>query len=307
MADILPPKVTKKSVVEGIHTRQDFNKVVDTLQRFTKRGVEKPVELKEGVRVTLFEKHLLDENLKAFNNKVKYHRNKHPTDRDMYPETKTYEDVLDTVKTRKDIAYVNQSLQRFLEPDSTTIVKSKSGARATKWEVEEFYHNQEVENEKRRQRKKELDEKEVTLGGKPTGSKRKEMGSIKENDIKELHKNYDNMSMQEWKKAKMLYEQRLKESYNQRKKEVMLSNYIKGLIHEGYSESLQNYMLTIPLDKFIEIVDTDEIATFDFIYDPQELKNKESRLWDLWEQHSTGKNENPNITIEGILYDDING
>lgn len=220
MADFLPDTVSLKSTMEGIETRADFNRVINSLKRFSKRGAEKPIT-------------------------------------------------------------------------------SSRGARATKWEVDEFNLAQRVDNARKTRERKEILSSPVTIANEPTGVTRAEMGSIKENELKPSKHDFNSKSQREWDLARKALERRLKDNYTTKMRRYMQANYIRGLMNAGYSEELIKYMTTIPTDKFFQIVGTDEVGTFEFIYDPLELKTKEDKLWDLWEEHGTGKNE-LGLTMEEI-------
>ena len=52
LKEYLPAKVSKKEVKEGIETRADLNRTLNSLQRFTKRGAENPVQSSRGAKAT---------------------------------------------------------------------------------------------------------------------------------------------------------------------------------------------------------------------------------------------------------------
>jgi hypothetical protein len=52
----LPSKISLKQARTGIKTRQQFNNLINSLARFTVRGAEKPVENKQGLKVTKWQK-----------------------------------------------------------------------------------------------------------------------------------------------------------------------------------------------------------------------------------------------------------
>lgn len=55
MADFLPQRMTKKEAIASIETRADFNRLTKSLQRFSKRGAEKPVTSSRGAKATQWE------------------------------------------------------------------------------------------------------------------------------------------------------------------------------------------------------------------------------------------------------------
>lgn len=51
----LPPKMSVADIKKSIQTRQDFNREIASLKRFLKKGAEKPVVNKQGVKTTKYE------------------------------------------------------------------------------------------------------------------------------------------------------------------------------------------------------------------------------------------------------------
>lgn len=56
MSDILPERVSKRELMENIKYRSTFNREMRSLDRFSRRGAEKPVTNKQGVTVTSWER-----------------------------------------------------------------------------------------------------------------------------------------------------------------------------------------------------------------------------------------------------------
>lgn len=215
------------------------------------------------------------------------------------PAMLDYQDAKSQIKTRQDFHNFVNKYERYLREGVEETIKSDRGAVASKWAVREFEIAQRAENTRRRAVAKRLGEQDVTIAGKSTGVKRAEMGKIKENAVKPSKKNFKSQSQEEWERASKLFERKMMSTYNDERMQAMVENYIKGLIAEGYSDDLLQMFNKIPLDKFREIVDTDETATFDFIYDPLELKSKEESLFELWEQYVDETIDN-HIIIESI-------
>lgn len=225
-----------------------------------------------------------------YNNKL-YRLNKnHPELREFLPQRITKKDAIASIETRADFNRLTASLKRFAKRGAEAPVSSSRGAKATKWEVDEFKRKQAAENARRTRERKKLESQEVTVAGKKQGKTRAEMGSVKSNELKPSKKKFERMSSAEWDKAKALMDKRMRSSYQSDQRRLMQVNYMRGMMHEGYSEDLINYISTIPNDVFFRITQTDETATIDFIYDPIALKAKEDVLWDLWEPHGSGKN-----------------
>lgn len=245
----------------------------------------------------------LERLINNFNQKLYRTKKNKPELAEYLPQRMNKADAIASIETRDDLKRLQGQLSRFTQRGAEKPFESSRGLKTTQWAVDEFKRNQRAENIRRAKRKKELGEKEVKRGGQPTGAKRKEMGKIKENAVKPSKKNPARMSAEEFEKASKLFEAKMRESYTEEQKRNMQINYIRGLIHEGYSDELANYLTTIPTEKFLEIIDTDETATFDFIYDPINRQTKEDILWDVWEEHGTGTNV-LGASLDEILYDE---
>lgn len=243
--------------------------------------------------------------VKNFNAKITRQLKKNPELEKALPDKVSVKELKKDIATRKDLNFYLNKMKRFSEKGAEEIVKSDKGAISTKWAVQEFEREQKAENRRRKKREKELGEKEVTVSNKPTGAKRKEMGKIKENEVKEHKGKFKNKSQEEWEKASKLMEKRMTDAYSQDKKKQMLENYVKGLISEGYSDKLLKMLDKVPIEKFLELNDTDENASFGFIYDPIELKAREDYLIELWGAHMDA-NTNNQINYGAIVKQVVN-
>lgn len=56
LAPYLPDRLTVKGVTENIATRSDFNREINSLQRFLQSGAELPVNTQSGMQITRWEK-----------------------------------------------------------------------------------------------------------------------------------------------------------------------------------------------------------------------------------------------------------
>ena len=155
--------------------------------------------------------------IKNFNAKVNRLHKHHPELGTLIPEKINFDNAVNEIKTRADFnRYVNKH-SRFTRKGSEEVVTSSRGAIAIKWEVNEFSINQRAENLRRANTLKRIGEKQVTIGGKDTGAKRKEMGRIKQNEVKKSKKKFKNMSQKEWEKASRLFDRKMRSTYNNEK------------------------------------------------------------------------------------------
>lgn len=234
-----------------------------------------------------------------YNNKLYRLKKNHPEMVEYLPQRMTKTQAIDSIETRADFNRLTKSLQRFSKRGAEAPVTSSRGAKATQWEVDEFNRMQRIDNARKTRERKALEAKEVKIAGQGQGKTRAEMGSIRQNELKNANHKFSSKSQKEWDLAKRALEQRMKQNYTDKSKRYMQANYIRGLMNAGFSDELIKYMSTIDPDKFFEIIETDETATFDFIYDPIELKVKEDKLWETWEEHGTGRNQ-LGVTMEEL-------
>lgn len=201
------------------------------------------------------------------------------------PAMLDYKELKNSIKTRRDLKNIINRYERYLREGAEEVIKTDRGGVLTNWTAKEIKIHDLTENARRARTQKKLQEKPVTIAGKETGVKRAEMGSIKENEVKPRTHNIKNMSKSEIENLMRLIDKKLHSAYNTEKQQKMLENYVKGLISEGYSDDLIKLMDKVPIDVFMELVDTDEVATFDFIYDPVELSARSENLYNLWKDN----------------------
>lgn len=236
----------------------------------------------------------LERLIKNFNAKLyRLHKN-HPELVDYLPPKVTKADTIASIETRADFKRIANSLQRFTRRGAETPVTSSRGAKATKWEVDEFRLKQQIENARRTRERKAIEEKEVKIAGKGTGKTRAEMGSIKENELKPSKKRFDNMSQKEWELATKAMDKLFNATEREAKRLQMRENYLKGLTENGFLDDapeLEEYIRGLDIDTFYETVQTDETATFFFYKDPIAYKARLDTLKETWQAAYEGANE----------------
>lgn len=67
MEEYLPPKISTKKMRDEIKTRRDFKNVLNSVERFMRKGSEKPIITKEGVKTTAYEKKEIEIKIRAIN------------------------------------------------------------------------------------------------------------------------------------------------------------------------------------------------------------------------------------------------
>ena len=76
LKEFLPEKISVKDLKNNIETRQDFNRELKSLKRFSKKGAEKPVLSKSGITTTAWEKKEVGYKVALLNRKRKAEREK---------------------------------------------------------------------------------------------------------------------------------------------------------------------------------------------------------------------------------------
>lgn len=76
LKEFLPEKISVKDLKSNIETRQDFNRQIKSLKRFSKRGAEKPVLSNSGITTTAWEKKEVGYKVALLNRKRKAEREK---------------------------------------------------------------------------------------------------------------------------------------------------------------------------------------------------------------------------------------
>lgn len=67
MEEYLPTKISTKKMRDEIKTRRDFKNVLNSVERFMRKGAEKPIITKEGVKTTAYEKKEIEIKVRAIN------------------------------------------------------------------------------------------------------------------------------------------------------------------------------------------------------------------------------------------------
>lgn len=220
-----------------------------------------------------------------FNNKIYRTKKAHPEMEDFLPSRVSKKDLVNSIETRADFKRIANSLARFSKRGAEAPVVSTRGARATQWEIDEFKRKQQIENARRTRERKALEEKEVKIAGKGTGQTRAQMGSVKENELKPSRKNFQNMSQKEWELASKNIDNQLNATKRHERMEQMRENYLKGLTEAGFADAspeLVEIIKKIDIQTFYDTVQTDETATFSFIYDPLAFNVKKDALFEAW-------------------------
>lgn len=252
-----------------------------------------------NIRWTRSDYSKLSHLVRKVNSKILDVEVKRPDIADLQPQMLDYQEIKSQIKTRREYKNLIKKYERYLREGAENEVKTDKGGRLTEWQKNEIRIFDLTENAKKSRTRKKLGSKEVTIAGEGTGQTRSQMGSIKENATKSRVHNVKNMSQKDIEKLLALMDKKFRSSYDDEQRRRVLENYIRGLINVGYDDELLEMLNHIDVNDFIELLDTDEVGSFDFIYDPIELQAKTEKLKELWSNH-VNININNNIDFNRI-------
>ena len=67
LEEFLPAKISTKEIREQIKTRRDLKNELNSIERFMRKGAEKPIVTKEGIKTTTYEKKEIEIKVRAIN------------------------------------------------------------------------------------------------------------------------------------------------------------------------------------------------------------------------------------------------
>lgn len=67
LEEFLPPKASTKDIRKSVQTRRDLKNELNALERFMRKGAEKPIVTKEGIKTTAYEKKEIAIKVRAIN------------------------------------------------------------------------------------------------------------------------------------------------------------------------------------------------------------------------------------------------
>lgn len=284
MNEYLPDKVSKKEILASVENKTELNRIKRSLESFTKRGSTELVELPNGVKATKYAVDELKKSVKNFNSKNLRAFKQNDEIREYLPDRVSVKDVYEKMESAKDVSRETKAFQRFSKKDALDVVKSKRGAKALKWEIEETKIKEGLVNEEKAKKRERIEKTPVSIGGESTDVTRAEMGKIKDNSLRDTNKNFENLSQKEWELHKRHIDNMLNAKYKKEHNEIMRENYIRGLRENGFldNNNLEDIIRSIDFDTFITTVETDETATFDFYKEPQAWETRMEYINNAW-------------------------
>ncbi len=228
---------------------------------------------------------LIERTINNFNKRL-YRQQKKNDGTVMLPERRSKSKAVKEIKTRGEFNQFISDLESFTAKTAKPVKIDKKYA--TQWEVDKVRREESEYAVGKKSFKDYLGGKEIFEGGKPTGNIKK-YSFISDKEASEVNTLRDPQEMKDeaFMKFRKWSEQRLLSNYKSGKERAMVENYIKGLMRVGYSDDLIMMIGTIPPEKFLEIIETDTMAEFDFIYDPIELTAREEQIRNAFAPYTT--------------------
>lgn len=262
----MPRKISGKRSQQGSYTGDNAR----TGQiRWRKRDLEK-----------------IERTINNFNKRL-YRQQKKNTLGVVLPERRKKSVAIKEIQTRAEFNRFIKDLESFTAETAKPVTLPDNN-KVTQWQV-----NRAKKNDARYQKDKEafqdyLDNKTILIGGKDTGNiKKYSFKTDKEIQRLSSPRNPEEMKLEEFLKFDSFAERRLLQNYKMGKERKMVENYIRGLMRVGYSDDLIMMIGRVPPEKFLEIIETDTMAEFDFIYDPIELAAREEQIRNAFEAYAT--------------------
>lgn len=225
--------------------------------------------------------------VKNFNNKLSRIIKKNPEIAKYLPDRISYKDLRNNITSRQQLNREIASLKRFSVRGAEAIVKSKTGLKTTKWERKEVGIQVAIINRERTRKRKILESEEATSRGQSLNMTRREMNSIRMNELNKKKFDFDKIKKSDWERFKGTVKKQSHPDFQSEADLHLRENYIKGLIEVFGDNDDTNALIEeinkIPLKDFITKFYKEQEATVDFIYDPIEAERKMKILKeDVW-------------------------
>jgi len=245
-----------------------------------------------GIRWTENDNRELTRSVKNFNAKVKRLEEKYKDRSDVViPEKVSVKELRDLVGTRRDLNRELKSLQRFSQRGSEELVeapKVEDNTFLTKWQKTEMNRRAGVINRTRARRKEQIEDIEMTSGGKALGYTRGQFGMGKADELslkptKAFTKKMDKGDIK--KKFKSLRKHSQSDYFNKADRRLV-DNYVKALKETYGTDAVSDIVEAIEKMDFPEFYKKfkAEPDLFEFTYPPDdadvdEYLNKIRSTW----------------------------
>jgi hypothetical protein len=228
--------------------------------------------------------------IKKFNAKIYRERRKHPETKELLPDTIKKADkqkMIEELKQmpRSEFKKTIKSLDRFNKKGAEQIITSETGNKVTKWEKNEVSIMTGTLNRQRARMRKEVENMEATSRGERLGMKRGEMGSERMNALKPKKFNFNKIKGgKEWELFKEGLKRQTISTAKDIKREQYKRNYITSaeMVFGEHGRDLINMLEEIPAELIEEKYYSEQEATIEFQYSPEEMQIKLDIVTKIW-------------------------
>ena len=198
------------------------------------------------------------------------------------------------------------SLKSF-NAKSAEKVESKRGGHLTKWEAGEIKKAEARENKEKEKLREKIKQQPIKMGKKEAGYKvgerytdsKLQMRGTLENSVTPSNLDVTNLSKGDLARIRMKMEKQFMGNYNEEKVKGWMRNYVKGLMRVGASQDVIDLFMHVDPERFQIIIDSNEFASIDFIYDAAELEKRMQYIRDVWSEEA-GENYTVNFDLDEI-------
>ena len=231
----------------------------------------------------------INKAIHAFNEKIRYHNLKGDEVSRTLPDKESARELKKSIGNMIDFNREYARLRRFGSADVTETVKigRYGNIEITKYERDELKRQQININRRKARKLENVNEQDVTVGGKKSGYKRAQMPSFRTADLSKTKLNFDTFESKDAFKAKtktikaqasnLFFDKRAqgyKDSYIRALKGVYGSKYARPLIEKIQSMSAKDVE-----NKYY----TEQDATIEYLYTPTSNENaKIENLYRIW-------------------------
>lgn len=242
--------------------------------------------------------------VKNFNAKISRIEKKNPELKNALPERASAKQLKELINTRQDLKREINALKRFTDKKNAIdviydgdkkeyigieIVNKEYNTKVTSWQKKEINRRLAFINKRREERLKMIENTDVVSRGKELGYTRGQLG-IGRAEILELRPLTGITPGANERAIKMKYQSILEQSQSDfytLKDYRCKENYITGLYDNFNPDEIDDIIKTVenmPIDKFLEIFNSDPDAKFSGLYAPSKRKEKQyqNKLRAVW-------------------------
>lgn len=270
---LLPERASIVDLRANIQTRQDLNKTLRDLQKFTQRGGE------YRYNWTAKDDRRLTKAVTDFNAEVKKAVKEDAKNASAYPEPVTVAQLKKMISTKKDLNRELNSLRGFSKKGAKEIViapGNKYNLKLTAWQLKDMQARAESINAERKRRREKLFDLDMSSRGQKLGYKRGELGlrRAEELQLDDINAFTDFMTRHDLRAKLRTLRRESMSDYWLLRDEILRQEYINTIKREFASNKVNvddvvEALEKMPFEEFRKTFDA-EGGTFEMLYPTQE-------------------------------------